>query len=181
MSSAVGAIWPSLRAAANAFCPPFAVAEENPGRLALELRATDSGDRLRLRYRSERGLFLRTYYLVIEAELPGEGPVDAGQLVLRRRKLRWRRPKPRGAKEWGEPFAAADIGAALKRLQVERLVLSWEPEPATWKLALETLLGSVTVTFFPPLATPNPFHRDEAQAVEALLRAVKRASARTPV
>jgi hypothetical protein len=175
-----GSIWPSLRAAAEAFCPPFEIAAENPGRLMLELRAVDSRDELRLRYRSERGLFLRTYYLVIEADLPGEGPAEAGELVLSRRKLRWKRPKPRGGETWSKGFASPDVKAALRRVQVERLGLSWEPAQAGWRLQLETLLGSVTVTFFPPLETPNPLKREEAQAVEALVRAVKRAQSRTP-
>ena len=178
MSAPAGPVWPSLRAAAAAFCPPFEIAAENPGGLALKLRAGDSGDELRLRYRSERGLFLRTYYLVVEAELPGEGPTEPGELVLRRRKLRWKRPKPLGGGKWSESFASTDVRAALKRLQIEKLVLGWEPRRASWRLALETLAGSVTVTFFPALMTPNPLKREEARAVEALLRALTRAPAR---
>jgi hypothetical protein len=146
----------------------------------LELRALGSGDELRLRYRSERGLFLRTYYLVIEADLHGAGPEEPGELALRRRKLRWKRPKPRGGEAWSEAFAARDVQAALRPLQIERLALSWDPGRASWRLRLQTLLGSVTVTFFPPLETPNPLRRQEAQAVEALLRALKRAQRRTP-
>ena len=146
----------------------------------LELRAIDSGDELRLRYHSERGLFLRTYYLVIEADLPGEGPAEAGELVLSRRKLRWKRPRPPGGEVWSKGLASPDVKAALRRVQVERLWLGWEPVEASWRLRLETLLGSVTVTFFPPLETPNPLRREEAQAVEALVRAVKRAQSRTP-
>jgi hypothetical protein len=175
-----GSIWSSLRAVAEAFCPPFEIAAENPARLVVQLRALDSGDELRLRYRSERGLFLRTYYLVIEADLPGDGPAEAGELVLSRRKLRWKRPRPRDGEPWSEVFASPDVKAALKRVQIERLRLSWEPVEASWRLRLESLLGSVTVTFFPPLETPNPLKREEAQAVEALLRALKRAQARTP-
>lgn len=175
-----GSIWSSLRAVAEAFCPPFEIAAENPARLVVQLRALDSGDELRLRYRSERGLFLRTYYLVIEADLPGEGPAEAGELVLSRRKLRWKRPRPRGGEPWSEVFASPDVKAALKRVQVERLGLSWEPGQVSWRLRLESLLGSVTVTFFPPLETPNPLKREDARAVEALLRALKRAQARTP-
>lgn len=151
---------------------------ERPGRLALALRSADSGDELRLRYRSERGLFLRTYFLVIEADVPGEGPPETGTLVLRRRKLRWKRPRPRGGAGWAESFDSPDLRATLKLLQIERLGLTWEPEQATWKLALETLSGSVTATFFPPLMTPNPLKREEAQAIEALLRSLKRAQAR---
>jgi hypothetical protein len=175
LSAPGGSIWPSLRAAAEAFCPPFEIAQETPGRLMLELRALDSGDQLRLRYRSERGLFLRTYYLVIEADLPGEGPAEAGELVLSRRKLRWKRPRPQGGEPWSGVFASPEVKAALKRVQVERLGLSWEPRQASWRLWLESLIGSVTVTFFPPLETPNPLKREDAQAVEALVRAVRRA------
>jgi len=173
-------IWPSLRDAARAFCPPFEVVEERPGGLALRLRTPDGERELTLRYRSERGLFLRTYYLVIEAELDGDGPAQAGTLALSRRKLRWKRPKPPDAERWSEGMSSPEVRAALKPLQVESLDLAWDPGSGRWSLSLKTLCGSVTVTFFPPLATPNPFMRKEAQAVEALVGALKRAQMRTP-
>jgi hypothetical protein len=173
-------IWPALREAANAFCPPFEVVEERPGGLALLLRTPDGTEELTLRYRSERGLFLRTYYLVIQATVPGDGPAEAGTLVLGRRKLRWKRPEPYGGKRWSEGFSSPEIRAALKPLQVERLDLAWDPRRGTWSVSLETLSGSVTVTFFPPLLTPNPFMPEEAQAVEALVRELSRAQRRIP-
>jgi hypothetical protein len=180
VSTPATSVWPALKAAAAVFSPPFEVVGENPVGLTVDLRAADSGEELRLRYRSERGLFLRTFYLVVEAELPGPGPLDAGELVFRRRKLRWRRPTPRGGATWTEGFAAPDVRAALKRLQIEKLRLAWDPTRERWRLVLETLSGSVTVTFFPMLMTPNPLLRDEADAVETLLRALRRAPARTP-
>ena len=172
-------IWPSLRDAANAFCPPYDVVEERPNGLALELRAPQ-GEALTLRYRSVRGLFLRTYYLVIETELEGDGPAEAGTLALSRRKLRWKRPKPREAERWSEGMSSPEVQAALKPLQVESLELAWNPGARKWNLALKTLCGSVTVTFFPPLATPNPFLRKEAQAVDELVRSLSRAQTRIP-
>jgi hypothetical protein len=172
-------IWPSLRDAANAFCPPYEVVEERPDGLALELRAPD-GEELTLRYRSERGLFLRTYYLVIEAELDGDGPTEPGTLALSRRKLRWKRPIPPGAERWSGGMSSPEVRAALKPLQVESLELAWDPGGRSWKLALKTLCGSVTVTFFPPLATPNPFLRNEAEAVARLVRELTQAQRRIP-
>jgi hypothetical protein len=179
VSAPAGPIWPSLRAAAAAFCPPFEVANEDPRRLVIDLREP-SGHVLRLRYRSERGLVLRTYYLVVEAELPGAGPADPGELVLRRRKLRWKRPRPRGGDPWSETFGTSEIRSALKRVPAERLTLQWQPNRASWRLALETLLGSVTVTFFPALMTPNPLKPEEAQAMIALVGALRHPPARTP-
>jgi hypothetical protein len=179
VSAPAGPIWPSLRAAAHAFCPPFEVANEDPGRLVIDLR-DPSGQVLRLRYRSERGLFLRTYFLVVEAELPGFGPAEPGELVLRRRKLRWKRPRPRGGERWTESFGSSEIRSALKGVPAERLTLQWQPNRASWRLALETLLGSVTVTFFPALMTPNPLKPDEAQAMIALVAALRHPRARTP-
>lgn len=179
MSAPAGPVWPSLRAAAGAFCPPFAVSSEDPRRLVISLEDT-VGHELLLSYRSERGLFLRTYYLVVEAELQGAGPQDAGELVLRRRKLRWKRPRPRGGDRWSESFGSAEIRSALKRVPAERLSLRWRPERASWRLVLEMLPGSVTVTFFPALMTSNPLKRDEAQAMIALVAALRHPPARTP-
>jgi hypothetical protein len=180
MSVPAGSPWPYLREAARAFCPPFEIAAEHPGKLTVELRDPAETEPLRLRYRSDRGLVLRTYYLTIEAELPGEGPAEAGSLALRRGKLRWKRPKPRDGGRWSDGFTSPPVQSALKRLQVERLSLAWEPQRSRWRLRLETLSGSVTVTFFPALMTPNPFKRDEAEALAALLYALRRAPARTP-
>jgi hypothetical protein len=179
VSAPAGPVWPSLRTAADSFCPPFEVAGEDAGRLVISLR-DPAGDELLLRYRSERGLFLRTYYFVVEAELRGAGPEDAGELVLRRRKLRWKRPRPRGGDRWSESFASAEIRSALKRVPAERVSLRWRPERASWRLALEMLPGSVTVTFFPALMTSNPLKRDEARAMIALVRALRQPPARTP-
>jgi hypothetical protein len=172
--------WPTLREAARAFAPQFEVVEERPGRLALDLRGADGGDELTLRYRSERGLFIRTYYLVVEAEVSGPGPSAAGSMALRRGKLRWKRPKPPGAAEWAEGLRSPDVLAALRRLQIERLGLGWDPTRGSWNLVLETLSGSVTVTFFPFLLTPNPLEREEAEAVASLLRALRQQVTRTP-
>jgi hypothetical protein len=179
VSAPAGPVWPTLREAAQAFCPPLEVATESPHALSLVLRDPDAGASVTLRYRSERGLFLRTYYLVMEAGVPGAGPDDAGQLVLRRRRLAWKRPKPRAGKAWGERLASDDMRAALRALQVERLSIAWAPRSETWNVSLETLSGSLTVTFFPALMTPNPLHREEAEAFLSLLGAVRAATSRT--
>jgi hypothetical protein len=180
LSSPAGPVWSSLRQAAAAFVPTFEVEEERPDKLAIGLRKPGGAEELRVRYRSERGLFLRTYYLVVEADIPGAGPPEAGKLVLRRRKLAWKGgKKSRDAKRWSEKLSSRELDAALARLQIESLSLAWEPTRATWRFALETLSGSVTVTFFPPLMTPNPFERDEAEALVDALGALRSASART--
>ena len=175
MSSVANTVWPALRTAAAAFCPPLEVAAEEPGHLLVLLR--DPGNRLelRLRYRSERGLFLRTYFLIVEADISGEGPEEPGELILRRRRLAWRRSKPQEARRWEERLAPPEFAALVRRLQVESLTLNWQPEGERWRLRLKTLSGSVTVTFFPPLSTPNPLHRTEAEACLGLIEEVRRA------
>ena len=180
MSAAGGWVWPSLREAADAFCPPLQIASESPDALSVVVADAMRTSAVRLRYRSERGLFLRTYYLVLEAEVSGEGPADAGELLLRRRRLAWKRPKPRGGKAWSKQLASDDVRSSLRRLQVERLALGWTPERATWKLSLETLSGSLTVTFFPPLMTPSPLFREEADAFLSLLAALRAATSGRP-
>lgn len=179
MSAPSGPVWPSLRAAAAALCPPFEVAAEHPGKLALDLQDPRGGADLRVRYRSERGLFLRTYFLVIESEIEGAGPSGAGRLVLGRRGLAWKRPKPRDFVRWRNAFASDELRRALRRVPIERLTLDWTPDRSSWNVVLETLSGGVTVTFFPPLMTPNPLLREEADALVAAFGAL-RTSTRTP-
>jgi hypothetical protein len=180
VSAPAGPVWPALREAARAFCPPLEVAAENPEALTVALHDPGADAPVTLRYRSERGLFLRTYYLVMEAAVPGAGPDEPGQLALRRRGLAWKRPKPRAAKAWGQRLASDDIRASLRALQVERLAIAWAPERETWKVSLETLSGSLTVTFFPALMTPNPLHRAEAEAFLSLRDAVRAATSGRP-
>jgi hypothetical protein len=171
-----GSIWPSLRTAAAVFCPPLEVVREAPATLSLTLRDPGAGEELKLRYRSERGLFLRTYFLVVEADLRGSGPTEPGVLKLRRGGFHWKRPKPDGGEAWAQALSSPEVRAALKRLPVERLTLDWEPGSARWHLQLHTLVGGVTVTFFPPLATPNPLLPDEAGAVRELVSVLGRAA-----
>ncbi len=180
MNETAEPVWRALREAAASFCPPLVLAEERPRALAVSLRDPESGDELRVRYRSERGLFLRTYFLVAEADVPGTGPSTAGRLVLRGRGFRWMRPKPADARRWSDSLGSTELRTALARMPVERLALVWDPERATWRFSLETLAGSLTVTFFPPLMTPNPLRRDEAGALVDAVRAFRSASARTP-
>jgi hypothetical protein len=175
LSALQGSIWPSLRSAAAVLCPPLEVVDERPAALVVTLR-DEAGREFRLRYRSERGLFLRTYFLVVEAEVDGEGPSEPGVLTLRRGRLRWKRPKPNEALAWTDALGSEDMRAALKRLPVYRLRLGWEPNRSRWRLRLETLAGGVTVTFFPPLATPNPLLPKEAEALRELLAALGRAA-----
>jgi hypothetical protein len=174
-----GQAWPVLREAASAFCPPYEVVEERPGELSLVLRRGARDDEgIRLRYRSTRGLFLRSYNLVVESSVAGEGPPEPGVLIRRGRRLVWRRPRPMDGRRWLERLVGEELRAALKRLQAERLTLAWDPTQARWRVALETLSGGLTVTFFPPLATPNPLERAEAQAFQDLLEAVRSGSRR---
>lgn len=181
MSAPAGPVWPALRKAVGAFSPPLEVASEDPKALRIVLRDPGTDAQVTLRYRSERGLFLRTYYLVMEAAVPGaEGPDDAGQLALRRRGLAWKRPKPRAGEAWAKRLASDEVRGSLRALQVERLAIAWAPEHERWIVSLETLSGSLTVTFFPALMTPNPLHRDEAEAFLSLVRAVRAATSRTP-
>jgi hypothetical protein len=175
MSVPPRAAWAHLRAAAAAFSPPLELAGEEPSRLALTLRDPRSDEEIHLRYRSDRGLFLRTYFLAVEAEVAGAGPSAPGELVLRRRRLAWRRPSPPDGLTWRDRLAA-ELSEPLRGLPIERLNLRWSPEISAWRVNLETLAGSVTATFFPPLETPNPLHRAEAAAIRALLEGLRRAT-----
>jgi hypothetical protein len=165
-------LWDALEEAAKAFAPRYEVVSRDPAGLSLVLRDPSRIRELHLRYRSERGLFLRTYFLVLEAEIAGPGPVTAGTLALRRRRLVWRRPKPPDGKLWSARLSPPALKAALKRVPVERLRLNWYPREQSWRLVVETVVGGVTATFFPPLLTPNPLRREEADALVALVDAL---------
>jgi hypothetical protein len=175
LSQASGPLWESLFDAAAAFCPPLEVAVEEPGRLRVVVHDPETGQEIALRYRSERGLFLRTYLLVVAAEVAGVGPAGPAELVLRRRKLRWRRPAPRDGRLWLERLDPKSLLSASRPLQIERFTARWDSERSLWSLILETLSGSVTATFFPPLVTPNPLTREEAQAFLELVSRVRQA------
>jgi hypothetical protein len=175
LSSASSPLWDSLLDAAAAFCPPLEVAVEEPGRLRVFVHDPETGAEIALRYRSERGLFLRTHLLVVAAEVAGSGPAGPGALVLRRRRLRWRRPKPRDGRLWLERLGTRGLLAAIRPLQIEKLAVRWNPGRSHWSLMLETLSGSVTATFFPPLLTPNPLTRREAAAFLDLVDRFRRA------
>lgn len=144
---------------------------EEPARLHVLLR-DPRGIELALGYRSDRGLFYRTYFLVGQAEVRGTGPSAPARLVLRRRGLVWKRPRPPEARRWREAIAGREFRAALKRGHTERLTLDWRPHRGTWVVYLETLSGGLTTTFFPPLDTPNPLFPDEADALFELLAAL---------
>lgn len=176
MTTAAGPLWGPLRTAAAALCPPLAIEEEDRSRLRVVLREPASGDPVVVRYRSQRGLFLRTYFLVFEADVAGTGPAGAGEMVLRRRGLGWRRPAPGGGRAWRDAFGR-DVRAHAKRARAERLTLGWDPEPGRWRVRVETLSGGATATFFPPLLTPNPLLPDEAKALVGLIETIRRATA----
>jgi hypothetical protein len=174
-----GPIWQALRDAAHAFSPSFSVVSEDAGTLRITLQNAE-GRKVTVAYRSQRGLFFRSYLLVIVTEFPGVGPSAGGELRLRRRRLRWRRPRPNEGRAWAARLNSPDLRHALKPLQVERLTLRWRPERRTWRLVLETLAGSVTVTFFPPLATPAPLAPEEADAFVRLTDILAAAAVETP-
>jgi hypothetical protein len=173
-----GPIWQALRDAARAFSPSFSVVAEDAGMLRITLQNAE-GRKVTVAYRSQRGLFFRSYLLLVETEFPGTGPAEAGELVFRRRRLRWRRPQPDDGRAWASRLNSPDLMLALKPLQLERLMLQWRPERGTWRLVLETLAGSVTVTFFPPLATPAPLAREEADAFVRLTDVLAAAAVET--
>jgi hypothetical protein len=171
-----GPLWHPLREAAGAFCPPLAVAAEDPQGLRLELSDDQHEQRITVCFRSERGLFLRTYLLRVEADLGGTGPSAPGTLVFRRGKLRWRRPAPANGRAWTDRLNSPELRAALKPLQIERLWLDWDAEASRWRFVLETLWGSVTTTFFPRLATPNPLRQAEAEGILRVIAALRRST-----
>jgi hypothetical protein len=171
-----GPLWHPLREAAHVFCPPLAVASEDPRRLRLVLSDEQREQQLIVRFRSERGLFLRTYLLRVEADFGGAGPAERGELVLRRRKLRWRRPAPSDGRAWTDRLNTPELRTGLKLLQIERLSLDWDSAASRWRFALETLSGSVTTTFFPRLATPNPLMQAEAEAILRVVGALRRST-----
>lgn len=169
-----------LEGAARKFCPPYEM--EDIDHAGLRVRLRDPAGRrpdLLLRHRHERRLFLKANYLVAEADVPGAGPEEDGELSFRfrgplakqRASLRWRRPVPDGA-AWvarlEEPLLAA-----IRRVEaVESFRVRWTAESRTWHLRLETLSGSMLGGFMSPLPIPVPIDAAEVEGIIALADAL---------
>lgn len=176
-------LWPPLQQAAAAFCPPYEVSEERKGLLSI-LLADPEGQLpdLRAGYRLERRLFVRTAYLALSAEFPGQGPPGDADFRARKpartmgpgRKLRWDRVAGE-LQEWRNRVAAIVEGPAARISSVESLTLGWHRRGQGWRFRLETLSGSVVAGMLPPVPIPVPIEPEEVAAVVAMLTGLRRA------
>jgi len=169
-----------LEGAARKFCPPYEI--EDVDRAGLRVRLRDPAGRrpdLILRHRHERRLFLKANYLVAEADVPGAGPAEDGELSFRfrgplarqRASLRWRRPVPDGA-SWAARLEEPLL-AGIRRVEaVEDFRIGWSAGNATWHLRLETLSGSMLGGFMSPLPIPVPIDAQEVEGIIALVDAL---------
>ena len=169
-----------LENAARKFCPPYEIAESDPARLRVRLRdPTGRRPDLLLRHRHERRLFLKANYLVAEAEIPGAGPVEDGELSFRfrgplarqRASLRWRRPVA-GGEVWTARLEAPLLEGIRRVEAVESFRVRWSAASRTWHLRLETLSGSMLGGFMSPLPIPVPIDPHEVEGIIALVDAL---------
>lgn len=173
-----------LEGAARKFCPPYEIADTDPARLRIRLR--DPAERrpdLLLRHRHERRLFLKANYLVAEAEVPGSGPEEDGELSFRfrgplarqRASLRWRRPVADG-ESWTARLEAPLLEGIRRVEAVESFRVRWDARSRTWHLRLETLSGSMLGGFMSPLPIPVPIDPHEVEGIIALVDALSAAA-----
>lgn len=169
-----------LAAAARKFSPAYQVEEVAPSGLRVRLR-DPSGARpeLTLRHRYERRFFLRANYLVAEADVPGTGPREDGELVFRFRgrlgrqhaSLHWRRPIDQGS-EWTDRLEKALLRGVGSVQAVEAFRIGWSAAERTWHLYLETLSGSMLGGFLSPLPIPVPIDQDEVDGIIGIVDAL---------
>jgi hypothetical protein len=177
-------LWPPLRAAAGAFCPPYRVAEERKATPAVVLSdpAASLPD-LRVGYRVERRFAVRTAYLTVQAEVPGAGPVSDAELRYRKRaRLRgggasfgWERDPTDGGEWLGRLSPGLDRAASEIR-SIESLTLRWSTRSGRWRFRLETLSGSVVAGGFMAMPIPVPIEKGEVRGILRMLGHVQGAA-----
>ena len=169
-----------LDAAARKFCPPYRLDEVAPSGLRIRLRDPDAlRPDLILRHRFERRFFLRANYLVAEADVPGTGPAEDGELRFRFRgrlgrqhaSLRWHRPIEEGT-EWTDRLEEPLLRGIERVQAVEAFRILWSAGDRRWHLYLETLSGSMLGGFMSPLPIPVPIDQEEVDGIIAIVDAL---------
>jgi hypothetical protein len=177
-------LWPPLRAAAAAFCPPYQVAEQRKTIPAVVLSdPTASLPDLRVGYRVERRFAVRTAYLILQAEIPGAGPVGDAELRYRKRarllgggaSFGWERD-PGGGDEWLARLSPGLDRAATDIRSIESMTLRWSTRSGRWRFRLETLSGSVVAGGFMAMPIPVPIEKGEVGGILRMLGHVQEAT-----
>jgi hypothetical protein len=174
-----------LRDAALRFRPQYEIAEQSEGALRVRLRDPE-GKRpdIVLRHRHDRRLFFRANYLVVEAEVPGDGPSTDGELRFRfrgplsrqRASLRWKAPVPEGER-WTEMLRNPLLHALRPIEAIESLHIRWRARSRTWRLELKTMSGSMVGGFMTAMPIAVPLDTAEVGGIVGLVDAL--ASTRT--
>jgi hypothetical protein len=170
----------AVRAAAQRFCPPYETREEQPWALRVVLLDPEGRrPNLTLRHHNKRRLFLKANYLVVESNVPGEGPPRDGEIGFRfrgplsrqRASIAWRRPV-----DGGDAWLAQLEGPLVRSMKpvqaVQSLTIGWSARKRVWHLRLETMSGSVVsgITAMLPIAVP--FDREEAEGIIGMVDAL---------
>lgn len=169
-----------LSQVAERFRPTYRIEEKSPAGLRILLR-DPAGVRpdVVLRHRQARRLFFRANYLLVESEVPGQGPSVDGELRFRfrgplsrqRASLRWRKPVPDGDR-W---VARLDVPLheGLRPVEaVESFRIRWNARRRVWRLELQTLSGSMVGGFMTAMPIAVPFDPAEAAGIVALVDAL---------
>ena len=174
-----------LRQVAERFRPTYQVEDESAGRLRIVLHDPSGGrPDVVLRHSQARRLFFRANYLLIQAEVPGRGPAEDGQLRFRfrgpmsrqRASLRWRNPMPDGER-WAERLDGPLHEGLQKVEAVESFDVRWNARRGVWQMELRTLSGSMVGGFMTAMPIPVPFDPEEAEGIVALVDALSATTA----
>ena len=176
----------ALAGAAQQLAPAFTHSgSPSEGRVRLSSDDPSLPD-VELRFLRDRRLFSRTWPLVIESAVAGQGPARSVALALHRRWLGRRtelRPAAGGGTEaapWAGRFAAAGVleGAATMT-GVQDLRLTWEPRHERWTLRIHTLAGALIGTA-PSSAIAVGFEPEDVDGLLRVLRAFRAAALSPP-
>jgi hypothetical protein len=169
-----------LHDAARRFRPQYEIAERSVSALRLRLR-DPRGVRpdLVVRHRHDRRLFFRANYLVVEADIPGDGPSTDGELRFRfrgplsrqRASLRWRSEVPEGER-WTEMLQTPLLDALDPIGAVESLHIWWRARNRSWHLELKTLSGSMVGGFMTAMPIAVPLEAGEVEGIVGLVDAL---------
>jgi hypothetical protein len=121
-------------------------------------------------------------FLVVEADVEGDGPEHIGAAELRKARfrksasLRWDPLGHREGTSWCRRFEDRGVVDGMMMMtSVQSLILRWAPPQRRWLLRLETLAGALVGTS-PGASVAIPIEPDDREGLLKILQGLKSAA-----